>query len=612
MAQRNAPLRLRFAEGELTVSAQTQDVGEAHESLPDRLRRRGARDRLQPRLPARRARGRRGRHRAAQAHQPPAARAHRGAGRELLVPDHAHPARGLIVREVTLRDFRSYASLELSLEPGVVLLHGPNGAGKTNLLEALHVGTQGFSPRARSDATDGPLRRGRGTRRARGRRWATTRSRPTSSSRAARRGGSSSTASASARRERLRHELDDARLHARPARGRQGRPRHATCVPRPGRRPAASRRGRRLPNEYASAVGQRNAASAASRAGSLDPRRARAVDGQGGEPRRRARATPAPTAIDLLVSRRSPSSRASSASRRRRLRYDGEPPTVAELDGAPRGRSRARRHGRRPAPPRPADRGRRARSPRRSARRASSGSPCSRSSSPRRRRCASDAGRLAARAARRRALRARRRPPRALAAMVARGAQTVVTATAAAALPGEPAQVARRHTGRRCADGAHRRRGRAGARPRRESRRDPARRADVPPGRPPSGTRSRGRRGRSASRGTERCTSRRRRRPGRTSSRFLEDEILERLRDAARARRRRRSCGSRSGPIPEPGRRRRSVRASRLRAVDDVPPEIALGGGLGGRRRSTIPSSASSSREPPARASLKARSGRHF
>jgi DNA polymerase-3 subunit beta len=34
MAQRNAPLRLRFAEGELTVSAQTQDVGEAHETMP--------------------------------------------------------------------------------------------------------------------------------------------------------------------------------------------------------------------------------------------------------------------------------------------------------------------------------------------------------------------------------------------------------------------------------------------------------------------------------------------------------------------------------------------------------------------------------------------------
>jgi DNA replication and repair protein RecF len=33
-----------------------------------------------------------------------------------------------------------------------VLVVGPNGAGKTNLLESLHVGTQGFSPRTRSDA----------------------------------------------------------------------------------------------------------------------------------------------------------------------------------------------------------------------------------------------------------------------------------------------------------------------------------------------------------------------------------------------------------------------------------------------------------------------------
>ena len=34
MAQRNSPLRLRWADGELTVSAVTQDVGEARESLP--------------------------------------------------------------------------------------------------------------------------------------------------------------------------------------------------------------------------------------------------------------------------------------------------------------------------------------------------------------------------------------------------------------------------------------------------------------------------------------------------------------------------------------------------------------------------------------------------
>lgn len=34
LAQRNSPLRLRFAEGELVVSSQTQDVGESRESLP--------------------------------------------------------------------------------------------------------------------------------------------------------------------------------------------------------------------------------------------------------------------------------------------------------------------------------------------------------------------------------------------------------------------------------------------------------------------------------------------------------------------------------------------------------------------------------------------------
>lgn len=33
-----------------------------------------------------------------------------------------------------------------------MLVTGPNGAGKTNLLEALHVGSQGFSPRTRADA----------------------------------------------------------------------------------------------------------------------------------------------------------------------------------------------------------------------------------------------------------------------------------------------------------------------------------------------------------------------------------------------------------------------------------------------------------------------------
>ncbi|MDX6502972.1 MAG: replication and repair protein RecF, partial [Gaiellaceae bacterium] len=41
--------------------------------------------------------------------------------------------------------------LELALEPGLVLVVGRNGVGKTNLLEALHVATQGFSPRTRAE-----------------------------------------------------------------------------------------------------------------------------------------------------------------------------------------------------------------------------------------------------------------------------------------------------------------------------------------------------------------------------------------------------------------------------------------------------------------------------
>jgi DNA replication and repair protein RecF len=70
----------------------------------------------------------------------------------LPVPDHADSACGLIVGSVSLRDYRSYAALDVELKPGLVLVAGPNGAGKTNLLESLHVGTQGFSPRTRSDA----------------------------------------------------------------------------------------------------------------------------------------------------------------------------------------------------------------------------------------------------------------------------------------------------------------------------------------------------------------------------------------------------------------------------------------------------------------------------
>jgi DNA replication and repair protein RecF len=47
-----------------------------------------------------------------------------------------------MVRRLTLRDFRSYASLDCRLAARLVVLTGENGAGKTNVLEALSM----FSP----------------------------------------------------------------------------------------------------------------------------------------------------------------------------------------------------------------------------------------------------------------------------------------------------------------------------------------------------------------------------------------------------------------------------------------------------------------------------------
>ncbi len=53
-----------------------------------------------------------------------------------------------------LTDFRSYASADLMLEPGVTALSGPNGAGKTNLAEAIGYAATLGSHRV---ATDAPL-----------------------------------------------------------------------------------------------------------------------------------------------------------------------------------------------------------------------------------------------------------------------------------------------------------------------------------------------------------------------------------------------------------------------------------------------------------------------
>ena len=75
LAQRNAPLRLSFAPGELTVAAETPDVGDADRDDAGRLRGRAAGDRLQPGVPQGGDRERRGRRGAAAADLAAAARA---------------------------------------------------------------------------------------------------------------------------------------------------------------------------------------------------------------------------------------------------------------------------------------------------------------------------------------------------------------------------------------------------------------------------------------------------------------------------------------------------------------------------------------------------------
>jgi DNA replication and repair protein RecF len=55
------------------------------------------------------------------------------------------------VRHLALRDFRSWASVDLELEPGRTVFVGSNGFGKTNLIEALWYSTTLGSHRVGSD-----------------------------------------------------------------------------------------------------------------------------------------------------------------------------------------------------------------------------------------------------------------------------------------------------------------------------------------------------------------------------------------------------------------------------------------------------------------------------
>jgi len=60
----------------------------------------------------------------------------------------------LHVAHLTLHNFRSYADLDVALEPGVSVFIGPNGQGKTNLVEAIDYLSRLQSHRV---ATDAPL-----------------------------------------------------------------------------------------------------------------------------------------------------------------------------------------------------------------------------------------------------------------------------------------------------------------------------------------------------------------------------------------------------------------------------------------------------------------------
>jgi len=58
----------------------------------------------------------------------------------------------MYVAHLNLTDFRSYAQVDLALEPGITALVGPNGQGKTNLVEAIGYAATLGSHRVPSDA----------------------------------------------------------------------------------------------------------------------------------------------------------------------------------------------------------------------------------------------------------------------------------------------------------------------------------------------------------------------------------------------------------------------------------------------------------------------------
>jgi len=57
----------------------------------------------------------------------------------------------MIVRHLSLTNFRLYARLELDLPRGLVIVQGDNAQGKTSLLEAIYFLATAHSPHTHAD-----------------------------------------------------------------------------------------------------------------------------------------------------------------------------------------------------------------------------------------------------------------------------------------------------------------------------------------------------------------------------------------------------------------------------------------------------------------------------
>jgi len=57
----------------------------------------------------------------------------------------------VLVRDLSVRDFRGWGEARVAVGEGLTVISGPNGAGKTNLLEALYCGCAGRSCRTNND-----------------------------------------------------------------------------------------------------------------------------------------------------------------------------------------------------------------------------------------------------------------------------------------------------------------------------------------------------------------------------------------------------------------------------------------------------------------------------